>query len=438
MPMRLDRLYRVTLVTVACVSCAIPVARSNLLAAHSRFADNVTDPESVVALLELVIDEDMGNVEAARQCLAVLAAKIQSREVTGDQLAALRPRLDAILEKTLEGSPDKPLHFDAVVLAASWKNPRAVAAARAAFQSPKAPDARRLAALAALVAANEASVLDDAAKALADGKASSTGFRAGVLAALGRSEESRVGSIVLAAYPKLDADLQAKAVELLTQRTAWSKLLLDAIGNAHVSASALNVNQVRKLLASNDKELAKAVRAKWGNLRTDRDPRREQVITDMRRLLAATPGDAHRGQAVFAKVCGQCHKMHGEGADVGPDITVNGRASFDQLLSNVFDPSLVIGASYQALVVRTTDGRVLTGLPVEDNEQRVVLKVQGGKQETIAREEVDEQKLSELSLMPEELEKQLKAQEIADLFALLCLDRPPTDPQAKRLPGSPR
>ena len=33
------------------------------------------------------------------------------------------------------------------------------------------------------------------------------------------------------------------------------------------------------------------------------------------------------------------------GAEVGPEITVNGRASFDQLLSNVFDPSLVIGVA---------------------------------------------------------------------------------------------
>ena len=39
--------------------------------------------------------------------------------------------------------------------------------------------------------------------------------------------------------------------------------------------------------------------------------------------------------------------MHGEGEDVGPDITGNGRTIFEQLLSNVFDPSLVIGAGYQ-------------------------------------------------------------------------------------------
>ena len=88
------------------------------------------------------------------------------------------------------------------------------------------------------------------------------------------------------------------------------------------------------------------------------------------------------GQEVFKRVCGQCHKLHGEGQEVGPDITLNGRNSFEQLLSNVFDPSLVIGAAYQARTVVTADGRVLTGLVAEDSPQRVVLKMQGGKLES--------------------------------------------------------
>ena len=35
----------------------------------------------------------------------------------------------------------------------------------------------------------------------------------------------------------------------------------------------------------------------------------------------------------------------------------------------------------------------------------------------------------------EELEKQLETHEIVDLFAYLVLDRPPGDPNARKLPG---
>jgi hypothetical protein len=39
-------------------------------------------------------------------------------------------------------------------------------------------------------------------------------------------------------------------------------------------------------------------------------------------------------------------------------------------------------------------------------------------------------------MMPEGLEKQLRPQELADLFAVLTLDKPFNDPAAKRIPGA--
>ena len=36
----------------------------------------------------------------------------------------------------------------------------------------------------------------------------------------------------------------------------------------------------------------------------------------------------HAGQAVFVKSCATCHKIYGQGEEVGPDITRNGRNDF--------------------------------------------------------------------------------------------------------------
>ena len=87
-----------------------------------------------------------------------------------------------------------------------------------------------------------------------------------------------------------------------------------------------------------------------------------------------------------------------------------------------------------ARIVVTGDGRVLTGLMAEENEQRIVLKTQGGKAEVIPADDVDEVAVSPLSLMPEGLEQQLQQQELLDLIAFLRLDKPPTDPAAKLIP----
>lgn len=392
------------------------------------------DPRPVTALIEFLMANKTNDRARAGQCLELLAGKVQTREIAGPRLERLRAALAPIIAAILNDA-NSPLRFDAALLAATWRDSGAVVRVRETLLSPDEPEERRLQALRALVAARDADLLAEAADLLTGKKQASVEFRRRVLDELGRAEAPAIAELVLAAYPALEPELRPAAIELLTGRAAWSKLLLAAIAERRVPADALNLNQVRKLLAGKDAELAKLVRAQWGTLRAERNPQREQVIARMRAFLRESDGDARRGQQVFKKVCGQCHKIYGEGQDVGPDITVNGRSSFEQLLSNVFDPSLVIGAAYQARTILTNDGRVLTGLVAADDEQRVVLKAQGGKLETVARGDIEEMETSRLSLMPENLEQQLQPQELADLFAFITLDKPPDDPAAAELPG---
>jgi putative heme-binding domain-containing protein len=265
---------------------------------------------------------------------------------------------------------------------------------------------------------------------------SSAAFRSEVLEMLSVVDDPDVAPAVLKAYSVLPAELQAKAVNLLTHRTAWTKPLLDAIAAKQLPTTVLNITHLRKLQQSRDPKIVAQVKALWGTIRDRRDPKRERVAEGIRALVRKTPGNPVSGQAVFKKICAQCHKIFGEGQDVGPEITSSGRNDFDQLISNVFDPSLVIGPGYQATTLATTEGRILSGLLVEDGNDRVVLKLQGGQVETVQRSQVAEIKTSELSLMPDSFESQLTQQEIVDLCAFLSLDKPPSDPTAKALPGS--
>ena len=395
------------------------------------------DPKTLADLFGLLIKgNDLGGTPATANALAMLAGRIQTGELAGTRLAGLREQFGPIVGKILAGGPEGPLYLDAALLAASWKDPAGLSAARESFQSTEHPERRRLQALQALIGAQDDAVLDAVSRTLGRPQAHTAGFRGQVLAALGELDDPRVAEVVLAHYPDMEPELKPRAIELLTGRDAWGRALLRAVARKRVAADVLNLNQVRKLLASKDAELVRLVKDQWGTVREGRNPGREQVIKQVRASLRQSPGDPTRGALVFKNLCAQCHKIYGEGQDVGPDITLNGRGSFDQLLSNLFDPSLVIGVAYQATTVATTDGRVLTGLLVEESPQRVILKTQGGKLETIPRDELDEMKTSELSLMPEDLEKQLKPQELADLLTFLALDKPPGDPTARPLPGA--
>jgi putative membrane-bound dehydrogenase-like protein len=396
------------------------------------------DPKGAALLLQALLGNDEADPDVARQCLATLTGKIQTGEITGTAPARWVARLRPVLVRLLGGKPDDPLYWEAALLAATLRDPAGVDIVRTRFTSQEQPEAIRLQALAALVAAKDGSVLEVAGPLLADTKAFSLGFRREALAALGRLDDARVGEVVLAHFPRMEPDFQPRAVELLTQRTSWSKQLLKAVAEKKVPAGALNVNHVRKLLASKDADILRQVKQQWGTLREDRNPEREKVVADMKKLLAGKKGNPTAGQVVFKTVCAQCHLIYGEGQDVGPDLTSNGRNDYDQLLSNVFDPSLIIGAAYQATTIATTQGRILTGLVVEDSAQRVLLKTQGGKLETVPRGEIDEMKVSKVSLMPEGIEKQLKEQEVIDLFAFLTLDKLPGDPTARKIPGAPK
>jgi putative heme-binding domain-containing protein len=412
----------------------------NLKAMMPRVIDRLLgrkrrDPAPVVVLLSIFSAGTNADPVLARACLAGLADKVQTGELSPNDFDAGPRKLLPMLREILRGKADGPLYFDAALLATSLKEPSSIPPVREAFLSKDRPEADRLKALRALIAAGDAVLLDAIAPTLATG---SVQFREQVLEALGRRDHVTVGEQVLKAYPKMEPTLQPRAIELLTQRPVWSKQLMAAIAAKQISPSAVNVNQARKLLASKDEELIKQVRATWGTIREDRNPEREKVVADMRKFLTETKGDALKGHQVFNNFCAQCHKIHGEGKDVGPDITANGRATFDQLLSNVFDPSLVVGAGYQATTVTTKRGRALTGLLTEETPQRIVLKQQGGESVVIAADDIDEINRLKISLMPEGIEKQLKPQEIADLFAFLCLDKPPSDPTARMIPGTPK
>jgi putative heme-binding domain-containing protein len=276
--------------------------------------------------------------------------------------------------------------------------------------------------------------LEAVAKVLATG---STSFRGQVLTALGRWETPRAAEVILAQYPRLEPELQPLAIDLLLQRQTWTRQLLNAVLDKKLPRGTLNANHLRKILDGNDREAIWAVEKAFGTIRSERNPAREQVVAEMGKLLRQQPGDPRSGARVFQKVCAQCHTIYGEGASVGPDLTTNGRASFEQLLSNVFDPSLIIGPGYQAVTVATNDGRSLTGLIVEDNDQRLVLKLPGGGQQTLPRTNVSFTAASKLSMMPEGIENLLERRELVDLFAFLALDRPPADPQARPIPGAP-
>ena len=111
----------------------------------------------------------------------------------------------------------------------------------------------------------------------------------------------------------------------------------------------------------------------------------------------------------------------GQGQWVGPDLsTIGTKYGKDELLRSILNPSAAIGYSFRSLVLALADGRVVTGLPVEESTRAA--RAQDGRRQAdraVRTGEIEERRTSDVSLMPEGLAQTMTDQELVDLLAFL-------------------
>jgi putative membrane-bound dehydrogenase-like protein len=161
-------------------------------------------------------------------------------------------------------------------------------------------------------------------------------------------------------------------------------------------------------------EMAELAKKLFGEANSDR----AKVVTSY--LDAAKkPGDAKRGQQVFATICITCHK-HGQlGVDVGPPLSDVKVKPPEGLLTDILDPNRMFEARWSAYTLETKDGRSLSGLIQSETPDTVVLAMMGGAKETISRSAIKEMKSLDRTLMPDGLEAAISKEQMSDLLAFL-------------------
>jgi putative heme-binding domain-containing protein len=109
-----------------------------------------------------------------------------------------------------------------------------------------------------------------------------------------------------------------------------------------------------------------------------------------------------------------------EGGTVGPELsTVGAKYPRDELIAAVLYPSAKIASGYEAASLALADGRVLTGIVRSETPETLTIQDADATSLRIAKDQVDERKRSEVSLMPNGLAQGLTPQDFADLIAYL-------------------
>lgn len=228
------------------------------------------------------------------------------------------------------------------------------------------------------------------------------------LAALGELGGDDVPDQILPRWNAMSPATRRAAAATLSSRRRWALPLLAQVRTRTISASDFGAPAIRGLIQNKDDYVREEAKAAIGRFRESSADKTTLLATKRQSVLSAEP-DLAAGHEVARKTCLVCHKLHGEGENVGPDLTGVGRSSLDALLWNVIDPNQVIGAGYEQVEVETRDDRVVAGRLMENTDTRVRLLLQGGKEEVIAKSDVKSQRTLESSVMPEGLEQMPEA-----------------------------
>ncbi len=137
------------------------------------------------------------------------------------------------------------------------------------------------------------------------------------------------------------------------------------------------------------------------------------------------PGDAQAGRKVFFDAqgklqCAKCHRVGGEGGRIGPALDrIASRRAPEFVMESILQPSKEIGPEYEAVAVATKDGRVITGLRVNETNFSVQLYEENGRFHSLLKRDLEDFKVLKKSLMPENAAELLTVKELHDLFAYL-------------------
>ena len=135
--------------------------------------------------------------------------------------------------------------------------------------------------------------------------------------------------------------------------------------------------------------------------------------------LAISNGNVQRGKKLFfesAAACFACHEPPKGAARLGPDLAkIKTKLTAEQLVDAILRPSNLIDKDFAQVSVLTVEGNVYTGIRISENDDELVLRNLAEPEPIkIKQDDIEEVVESKVSLMPENLTRQLRSRKEFD------------------------
>ncbi len=135
-------------------------------------------------------------------------------------------------------------------------------------------------------------------------------------------------------------------------------------------------------------------------------------------------GDVESGKTIFTTKtelsCVRCHKIDGEGGEVGPDLSkIAAQNDHRYLLEAIVEPNAKIAKNFETVILLLEDGSVVSGVVKTESDELITVMDAEGKIIEVDPEEVIGRKTGKSS-MPADLVKMMSRRELRDLIAYLA------------------
>ncbi len=231
---------------------------------------------------------------------------------------------------------------------------------------------------------------------------------------IGHAAGKRTVSILL---PLMQSDavtgaVRSTALKALGKRLDGQQKILKLVTSVNL-ADDLKFAAANALLGSSNPDIATTA-AKHLELPATADSRPLPALPE----LVKRTGNAEAGRKIFETVgtCNKCHKVRGEGKEVGPDLSeIGSKLSREAMYVSILDPSAAVSHNFETYSILTLDGLAVTGLLISETDDAVTLRNSEGIDKTVDQEDIEIFKKQKTSLMPQDLQKLLTVDQLVDL-----------------------
>jgi putative heme-binding domain-containing protein len=191
-------------------------------------------------------------------------------------------------------------------------------------------------------------------------------------------------------------------------------ILLQALESHQLEINAVDAAGRARLLEYPDRAIAERAHALLQSNTGDR----MKVVASYQGVLKMT-GNPVQGKKVFEETCGKCHLPRKQGGRVGPDLSGISSKTKEELLTSILNPSFAIEPQFTNYIVTTRDGALHDGIIANETPGTITLRGGSAQDETLLRKNIVGIRASSISVMPDDLEKSVSRQDLADVISYL-------------------